>query len=234
MSDYSRPAVPPRRRERPNLKQEVGVYLRDQILSGALRPGDKIDQDTTAAELGVSKLPVREALITLETEGLVENVARRGSFVSPLVPDDVLDHYAIYGLVAGLAAERAATRLSDEDLEYLERLAHKMETSDHPAEQEELNFQFHQLINKAGSSRRLLSVIRLLANNMPRQFFEFAADWPKRAHQDHRRIIAALRSRDAAAAARATTDHLREGGQYAVRVLREGGLWSDDEADLRP
>lgn len=231
MSEH-RPGVPPRSR-RPNLKDEVAGHLRDLILSGRLRPGDKINQDGIAAQLGVSKLPVREALITLETEGLVENVARRGAFVAQLTPDDVLDHYAIYGLLSGLAAQRAAANLSEDALDRLAAIIDRMEASEDAKEQEELNFRFHQTINKAGGSRRLISVLRLLSSNLPTRFFEFTTDWPDRAHTDHRQILRALRSRDGDAAAAAMGEHLRGGGEYAARTLRSAGFWSDGQADGR-
>ena len=219
------------RRLRPNLKDDVAAHLRERILSGALRPGAKINQDAVAEQLGVSKLPVREALITLEGQGLVDTVARRGAFVAPLTAEDVLDHYAVYGLVSGLAAERAATTISDEALGELETLVQRMEASGSPSEQEELNFAFHRLINRAGGSRRLLSVIRLLAGNIPARYFEFTVDWPERAQRDHREILAALCARDGPAAAAALNDHLRAGGEYAVRMLRDSGFWSPDGGD---
>lgn len=213
----------------PNLKEQVGGHLRELILSGELRPGERIDQDQLADDLGVSKLPVREALIVLESEGLVENVARRGSFVAPLTRDDVRDHYVIYGIVSGLAARRAAQRLSDEALEDLEEIVARMGASEDPVEQEELNFLFHKAINRAGGSRRLTSVLRLLSNTIPAHFFEFTTDWPERAIDDHRHITAALRRRDADEAAELVSEHLRAGGEFAVRMLEEAQFWADED-----
>ena len=63
---------------RPNLKQEAAQHVRDMIFSASVRPRERLDQDKIAEQLGISRLPVREALITLEAEGLVENIARRG------------------------------------------------------------------------------------------------------------------------------------------------------------
>lgn len=210
---------------RPNLKEEVGRYVRGLILSGELRPGDKIDQDAVASQLRISRLPVREALITLETEGLVENIARRGAFVAPLTPDDLRDHYVIYGLLSGMACERAAHILSIEDTGRLQDLVKQMETVKTAAEQTALNFSFHSAINKAGSSRRLLSVLRVLANNVPENFFEFTTGWSDRALEDHRRIAQALADKDAEAAGKAMREHLSAGGEYAVRALEERGFW---------
>lgn len=209
--------------------EEAAGYIRDRIFAGELRPGDKIDQDIVAQELGFSRLPVREAIITLGAEGLVDNIPRRGAFVARLTPDDVLDHYTIYGVLCGLAAERAAQTLADEDLAELEKLNRLMKRTEDPARQEELNFRFHQIINRAGSSRRLTAVLRMLANNMPSRFFEFTADWGTRAYTEHREIIKALKARDPAAARDTVAAHLRSGGEQGIHMLRAVGFW-DEEA----
>lgn len=214
---------------RANLKDVVAARIRDLIFSGQLRPGVKIDQDDIASQLGVSKLPVREALIALESEALVRNLPRRGSFVAPLTPEDVRDHYRIYGLLSAVAAERAATGLSDAQLDELGELLTRM---DDPAltadEQERLNFEFHRGINRAGGSARLNSVLQLLAYSIPARFYEFTAGWSDEAAQHHRAILAALRQRDGETASREMEGHLRAGGDYAVRLLAESGFWEPD------
>ena len=211
---------------RPNLKEAVAAHVREQILAGELRPGSKIDQDALAESLGVSKLPVREALLQMEGEGLVRNIARRGSFVAELQPDDVRDHYYIFGLVSGLAAERAAERLTDAELEALEALVAEMDEVADPERQETLNFEFHQLINRAGGSGRQLAILRILASSLPARFYSFAEEWPAKARKHHHEILAALRRRDARAARYATVDHLRAGGEVAVEMLQERGFWA--------
>lgn len=213
-----------------NLNELAASEIRERIFAGHLRPGTKVDQEAIANDLGISKLPVREALITLDSEGLVRIVARRGAFVAPLTRDDVRDHYQIFGLVAGLAAERAATNLSDDDLDQLEDLLSEMEASGSPETQERLNEAFHRTINLAGRSRRLTSVLGLLGKSLPSRFYEFHTGWSETAHDDHRRILKALRRRDAEAAGRALADHLRQGGDHAVRFLESTGFWDDEGA----
>ena len=80
----------PRRR---NLAEDVSDHIRDGILTGRLRPGTRIDQDAIAQEFGVSRLPVREALIAWDQERLVRTIARRGAYVQRLERDDIADHY---------------------------------------------------------------------------------------------------------------------------------------------
>lgn len=210
---------------RPNLKAAVALRIRDLIFSGQLRPGSKIDQDELAQQLGVSKLPVREALITLESEALVHNLPRRGAFVAPLERTDVRDHYNVFGMVSGLAAQRAAAALTDEQLDELADLHEQMQVSTSPEEQERLNFAFHRLINRAGSGERLRSVLLLLGQSLPTRFFLNHPGWSEIANQDHQHLLEALRRRDPDAARQAAEHHLRDSAEYAVRILEKRGFW---------
>lgn len=212
---------------RGNLKQEVAQHVRDLILSGELRPGHRIDQDAIAEELGVSRLPVREALITLETEGLVEGIARRGMYVAQLERDDIRDHYEMYGMLSGIAASRLAGSPDPDVLEQLEGVQREMRATEDPHEHDRLNFDFHQLINRAGASRRLRSVLRMLSQNMPSAFFAQPVEWEwkERAIAEHDEIISALHAGDATAAFDKLTGHFRHTGEQAVRVLERQGFW---------
>lgn len=222
--------LPGAHRGRPNLKQDVAQHLRDQILSGTLKPGNKIDQDAVAEALGVSRLPVREALITLEAEGLVENVARRGAFVAALEPGDIRDHYEMYGLLSGLAAQRAAHALDEDALKALDETINEMNRTDDPREKDRLNFEFHRIINRAGQSRRLGAALRMLSVSMPTHFFEFNVQFERRSEEEHRIILDALRAQDGDSAARALAEHFRHVGEQAVGMLRTAGYWDDEAA----
>ncbi|GAA5146040.1 GntR family transcriptional regulator [Microbacterium pseudoresistens] len=212
-----------------NLKQEVAKFLRDEIFSGALTPGARIDQDALAESIGVSRLPVREALITLEMEGMVTNVPRRGSFVAPLAPDDIRDHFEMYGVLSGVAAARAAASPSDSLIDELAATSDLMRRGTDPVELDTLNFRFHRLLNRAGGSRRLLSVLRLLSDNMPTHFFTSNNEWEfrERTFDEHDRIVDAVRNRDSSAVAAAVVEHFRHVGEQAVRSLTAVGFWNE-------
>ena len=98
----------------PSLKDTAAAYLREQILTGQLTPGTKVDQDEISVALGMSRLPVREALIELAQESLIDAVPRRGAFVARLERADIIDHYRIFGLIAGLAGAGPRTSLTDD------------------------------------------------------------------------------------------------------------------------
>ncbi|GAA3731523.1 GntR family transcriptional regulator [Streptomyces tremellae] len=219
------------RRRRLSLKQEAANYIRDLIFSGKVRAGERLDQDGIAAALEVSRLPIREALITLEAEGMVTNVVRRGAFVAALEPEDILDHFRMYGLLSGIAAERVAEQRPPEVVERLTTLMQQMRASSEPAQHDELNYLFHKTINRAGGSRRLISVLRILANNMPSNFFASNTEWEFREQTfaEHEQIVTHIREGEGKAAAEALAKHFVHTGEQAVRHLEAVGFWAGTE-----
>ena len=228
--------VPPRPpTSHPSLKESAADYLREQILTGRLTPGTKIDQDEISDALGISRLPVREALIELANEGLVDAVPRRGAFVASLERADIVDHYRIFGLVAGLAASRAATSLTDAELVELRAVHESFAAATDADEQAAWNHEFHRRINRAGGSRRLVSVLSLLSRSLPVRYFEFVPGWAEASARHHARILAALEQRDAHEAQRIMEHHVTESGELAVGILQEMGYWDGgtDAVDRR-
>jgi DNA-binding GntR family transcriptional regulator len=216
---------------RENLKESVVHAIRQLIMSGQLRAGEKIDQYDLAERLGVSRLPVREALIVLENEGLVDQIARRGAFVASLTPQDIRDHYEIYGVISGLATRNAALRLSAGDIEGLRGLVRSMRADDDAERLGELCFQFHAVINRSGASRLLRYRLRTIGRTIPAKHFINSEGWPRAAREDHRRILRAIEARDAEGAGEAAVDHLRRLGQHAVDYLSTGGFWTHERIE---
>lgn len=212
----------------PSLKDAAAAYLREQILTGKLTPGTKIDQDEISEALGMSRLPVREALIELAQESLIDAVPRRGAFVASLERADIIDHYRIFGLIAGLAASRAAATLTDEQLVTLRRTHESFEAATTADDKAYWNHQFHKAINQAGGSRRLISVLALLSRSLPVRYFEFVPNWAEISAGHHARILAALEARDAHEAQRMLEHHVAESGELAVEILQEMGYWDHD------
>jgi DNA-binding GntR family transcriptional regulator len=215
----------------PSLKDTAAAYLREQILTGQLPPGTKIDQDEISEALGISRLPVREALIELAQESLIDAVPRRGAFVARLERADVVDHYRIFGLIAGLAGSRAATSLSDEELVHLRRIHESFVAATDPEDKAHWNHEFHRIINRAGGSRRLASVLGLLSRSLPVRYFEFAPTWATISAGHHARILIALEAHDAHETQRMMEHHLAESGDLAVEILQEMGYWERDTGD---
>jgi DNA-binding GntR family transcriptional regulator len=226
-------AATPRARtiNHPSLKDTAADYLREQILTGRLRPGTKVDQDEISEALGMSRVPVREALIELAQESLIDAVPRRGAFVAPLERADIIDHYRIFGLIAGLAGSRAATSLTDEQLAQLRSIHESFVAATSAEDKAQWNHEFHKIINQAGGSRRLASVLRLLSRSLPVRYFEFVPQWADISAQHHARILSALEAHDAHEAQRMLEHHVAESGDLAVEILQEMGYWDRETGE---
>jgi DNA-binding GntR family transcriptional regulator len=201
---------------RPNLQDDVARWIRRAIFSGELKPGERINQEEVAEKLELSRLPVREAIIALEREGLLRTIPRRGSFVREFRRQDILDQYEIYAMVASLATERAAANLSEEEIASLRCSVEEMASQTDPSRREAANDLFHTIINRASRSPRVMWLLGLLASSVPAGFHE--TGW-EIAARDHLEIIEHLEQGDAAAAAKAMRDHIRRTGAHAARFL---------------
>ena len=125
----------------------------------------------------MSRVPVREALIELAQESLIDAVPRRGAFVARLERADIIDHYRIFGLIAGLAGV-APRSLTDEQLADLRRMHEAFVAATDPEDKAYWNHEFHKIINQAGGSRRLGLRAGLLSRSLPVRYFEFVPSGP--------------------------------------------------------
>jgi DNA-binding GntR family transcriptional regulator len=213
---------------RRNISGQVVDHIKAMIFNGSLRSGQRVPQEEIAGHLGVSRLPVREALIALEAEGLVDSEPHRGAFVVPIHREDIEDHYRIYGMVQGLAARRAASRITAPTLNRLRELHQAMQSSSDADLLHDLNWEFHSLINKTGGSRRVLSVLRQLARNLPRAVYEAPPAASPEANRGHARILAALANGEGSTAESASREHVQLEGEYVIAKLKRDGILADD------
>ncbi len=197
--------VPPVQRR--TVTEEVLDRLRDLLLRGVLRPGARIDQADLAASFGVSTVPVREALLRLESAGLVHLVPHRGVFVAEVSIEELLDIYSTRELLEEHAARIAAEQLTVADLDALERLANGMQAAARSQQLDELlklNREFHFTIYRAAGRRHLLQLIEQLWDLSTRYAHLQLHTVPDRATEalhEVRSIVAACKSQDADALA---------------------------------
>lgn len=201
-------------REAPEpLVDQATEALRQAIVTGRLHPGERLVQQELAAELGISRTPLREALRRLEQEGLVRVVGKRGLTVTELSPESLLDSYNVREVFDGLAARLAAARMTAEELDHV-RAVHERSASfvdGHDAEQWlAANAKFHRLILEGARSPALLRAMpptRLSGQLLfPHIFLH-----PERiqaAYRDHGAIINALVARNEEAAEAAARAHV--------------------------
>ena len=151
--------------------EQVALYIRSLVFEGELRPGRRIPQDEIATTLGVSRIPVREAIIALEREGLVTIEPHRGAFINPITRDTIRDQYELYGLAFGLATRRAAERGGDSFVDELAAIHTQLVAATDPEEFSARNGEFLGLIVKAANSPRVQAVLRVLSGLVPGNFF---------------------------------------------------------------
>ncbi|BAL87520.1 putative GntR-family transcriptional regulator [Actinoplanes missouriensis 431] len=215
--------------ERPQLSEEVAATLRGRIMSGDLRPGARIRLEEVAAQLGVSITPVREALLTLRGEDMVELEPRKGYVVSPLSKQDVIDLFQLQGNIAGELAARVAERITGPQLteitladRALARAARARRTGDI----ERLEFEFHRSINLVAQARKLSWFLHVATRYTPARFYAADPAWRDGMRDDHEALLAAFGAHDAATARAVMTRHFTDGAELLVKHLDELGIWA--------
>jgi DNA-binding GntR family transcriptional regulator len=190
-------------------------YVRDAVLRGTLRPNQRIHQVTLAQQLGMSLVPVREALRKLEAEGFVRIMPHRGVYVSAISRTEMEDVFAIRLAVEGMATKIAVLRITDEEVEKLAALISRMEvalhSSDHPALLE-LNQKFHFTLYEASGREYLCSLISHLWQKSTRYRSSYI-QLPERAnqaHEEHKDILLAVRERSVRKAIQGVRNNIRQ------------------------
>ncbi len=216
--------------KRQQLPEEVAAYVREQIMSGAVREGDFLRMERIAEAMGVSNTPVREGLLTLSNQGFVRQIPRRGFVVAPLTRQDIRDLFWVQAMLAGELAGRAATNIPAESLDRLDRIvkAHDIarERDDKPA-LDDLGHAFHREINLAADSHRLAMVLGSVVRLLPLDFYAKIAGWVDAAHDEHPQIVEALRKRNATKAKKLMERHISTGADQLIETLDARGFWSE-------
>ena len=211
------------------LREVVFDALRIAITSGALQPGERIMENQLAEQLRVSRTPVREAIRKLEQEGFVVMVPRRGTYVADLSIRDINEVFEIRTALEVLAAGLAAERMTEEDLEKLERLLVEIgELIDLEATAKlvEADCRFHDILYSATHNKTLANII----NNLREKFTPFRAisyAYPgraKRSLEEHRRLVEALAERNPVLAQQVARKHMEKAEQTLLQHMSEHNL----------
>lgn len=210
---------------KPTTQQAVLGQLRRYIAQGRLRAGEQITQDGLAEELGVSRVPLREALKILEGEGQVTYKAHRGYFVAELSADDLLEVYRIRALLEPEALRLAVRAMSADDLarvEQAERDVAAASAAGDLAAMTEANRRFHFGVMEPCGMSRLLRFIRILwdSTDAYRSVYYNLAEHRTVVLAEHEQAVAALRAGDAEALVDVLTAH-RDNSVAALRAVLE-------------
>ena len=191
----------------------IADHLREEILRGELRPGDRIRQEEVAERFGASRLPVREALRMLEADGLTEHEAHKGARVPRLSQHEVEVIYQMRERLEPLAIIESLDRLTDDDRTRLEELQRRIEGNDDVDRFLELDREFHLLTYSGCAIDPLMSMVRRLWNSTQHYRRAFVAlSGPGRmwvVNAEHRLILDAVDRRDPVDAERHVSGHIR-------------------------
>jgi len=212
-----------------SMSDQVTETLRSMILVGDLRSGDQVTQEKLAEDLGVSTMPVREALLRLSHEGFVRGGRGRSFRIAPTTREDIEDIYWVHATLAGELTARACTRIDDRALAEVARVHDNWLTAvsgGNVAALERENFEFHRLINLAAGSPKLLMLLRNTLRLIPEHFYSLLPGWMSSSTRGHEEILAALSAHDADTARKAASQHVLEAGRMLVEYFDEQGFWT--------
>jgi GntR family transcriptional regulator, rspAB operon transcriptional repressor len=198
--------------ERGGLTDGVASALREAIISMEFGPGMMIDKIAVCERMGVSRYPVSAALARLETEGLVEVLAQRGTRVTRIALETIEQHLFIRSALEAETVRTLASRISEEALKYLDgNLQRQREALLHPQPREfhALDLEFHETLQDALSLPRVKDIVATERNALDRaRVLLFNESRGVQTVKEHARIMRALKSRDAERAAQAMRQHL--------------------------
>lgn len=217
------------------LREVVFETLRQAIIDGVLRPGERLMEVQLAEEMGVSRTPVREAIRKLELEGFVIMVPRKGAYVADFSVKDIADVFEIRAALEGLAAGLAAERITDAELENLERALVRVGECVQTGDIEALvaaDTEFHDILYRASRNQRLAQIISNLREQIQR-YRKVSLAHPGRSRntiEEHKKIVEAVADRNAALAESLAQDHIENAENSMMEALKASGEMVQREA----
>jgi DNA-binding GntR family transcriptional regulator len=208
-----------------NASAAATELIRGAIVDGRLAPGQRLKEEELARELGISRTPIREALLVLQAEGLVEAVPNRGATVRAHTAQDLDDLYQLRALLEGFAARRAAARLTEEQLAELWASCDRFEALGKSDVQEIVkeNLVFHNTIIDGAGSARLVQMVRKTIE-LPlvyKSYIWYSPDQQRISAHYHRQIARALAARDGERAEMIMKEHVFEARDLLVAHVRD-------------
>ena len=207
------------------LRAVVFNTLRQAILTGDLKPGERLMEIHLANKLGVSRTPIREAIRKLELEGLVTMIPRRGAEVAQITEKSMNDVLEVRRSMDALCVELACERISEEELQELDgacdAFAEAVKTKD-IRRIAQADVALHDIIVQATGNRRLVQLINNLSEQMYRYRFEYLKDISRHQSliQEHRMIYEGIRERNKEVASSAAKLHIDNQEKAIIQQIR--------------
>jgi DNA-binding GntR family transcriptional regulator len=157
-------------------KDLVVSHVVNLVLSGKLRSGDRLDRNEIAEQLGLSRVPIQEAVVQLEHDGVLSTRYHRGAFVERFDADSVLENHELYGVLNGIASARAAANPSARLLHRLDILDDKLRTANGPRKFHQIAWTYRKTINDEYAGPRLQAAIKASRLLVPTSFWTTGLD----------------------------------------------------------
>jgi DNA-binding GntR family transcriptional regulator len=189
-----------------SLKEQVYDYLREQMERGEIRPGSAINMENTSKELGVSKTPLRDALLQLEAENFVSILPRRGVVVNVLTLEDIKSYYEILGALESAALLSCFSKIKENDIRKLKDLNAKMAlaiASDNFNSYYQYNLRFHSVfLDLCGNDllKKMVNILKRKLYDFPRQQV-FVKEWEEESIKEHEKLVDLIEKRKSQEAA---------------------------------
>lgn len=207
------------------LRDVVFNTLRQAILKGELKPGERLMEIALADKLGVSRTPIREAMRKLELEGLVVMIPRRGAQVANITEKDLNDVLEVRIALESMAIEKACKRMTEEQMLKMRRAEKNFErvmAEGNLVRIAEADVEFHEMIYQAADNARLYQVLSNLREQMYRYRVEYLKEEETRNQliREHEQLSRAIRERDVEKAQELSFRHLENQRQAIIRSIR--------------
>jgi DNA-binding GntR family transcriptional regulator len=210
--------------------EQAAAYIRQLIFTGKLLPGTRLPQGEIAEALGISRIPVREAIVALEREGWVTTRFHHGAFVNSFDEDTIRDHYVLFGMVYGLACRRALRRNDPDLIPRLAEISREVARTDDPVEVEKLAVKFHGAVVEAAHSPRIRLVLRAMSALVPGPFFVLVPDAIAPERKGLAAIVRAMKKNDEEQVVNAYARTLNQQGEFVVELFQQHGLLTAEAA----
>lgn len=226
----TRDGDPARSRPRVNRTKTSSVvvdYILEEIFAGRLKSGDRVDLDEIGQALDVSRIPVREALLILERDGIVSTRYHRGVYVEPFTAESVLDDFEILGTLSGIAVRRLAERPDPEAIARLRTLIDELRAADADGGSGDILRVVREILtveHRAGGSRRLRAELRAFTGFLPAALHIGTRRGRMATAEAHDQVVRAIVDGDGAKAAECRVQDFRAAGQEIVRELQRRGV----------
>lgn len=207
------------------LRDVVFNTLRQAILTGELKPGERLMEIHLANRLGVSRTPIREAIRKLELEGLVTMIPRRGAEVAQITEKSMSDVLEVRRAVDALCVELACDRITEEELEALKAACDAFERAVRTKDLKEIakaDVKLHDIIVQATGNKRLVQLVNNLSEQMYRYRFEYIKDFTRHEKlvDEHRIIYESIVKKDKETACEAAKMHIDNQKNTIIMQIR--------------